>query len=196
MKNLLALLTLLTLAGIPAGAEQAATAISKTGTPRRIPRAMPAPVVEMIFTGKVTRIENSTGGKPHSHYLLLTATGQKIALPARGAPGGNFASFDEYLNKDVVLSAKGAELVTAEKTFISIREVQSVRILVAPTPVPPAVGTNTVQTPPVPASPPATAATNVPAPVVQTPVPQRPDVKEIEPPKVDATNAAAAASNP
>jgi len=168
MKNALVFMTSLMFVAVLATAEQTSPSASKT-TPGRIEvLKTPVPVVDMILTGKVTTVEKTTDGKKYVYYLLATADGRKIALPDKKAADGKVYVFSELLDKNVEIVAKCSEFKKAEKKFIGIREILSMKVQ----------GDSSALPPP--------ADTNAPKPSIQAPVPQKTESPKIDPPKVDA----------
>lgn len=94
-------------------------------------------VKEVTLTGNMTKKEMKVGGKVRSVFLLVTAAGDKLRLPAvakagKGAAAAPAIKLADYLGLNVKVVAMASEQKRGDKTVVKVRQVKTVEKVPVP----------------------------------------------------------------
>lgn len=96
--------------------------------PKKAKKAQPQ-LADLTLNGKISKMEkkNPKGGAATVSYTLTDADGNKIALPKNAKDAdGKVIAFDEYVDADVKIVAKGMEKERGGKKSVMIKTIVSI----------------------------------------------------------------------
>ena len=112
--------------GTPAPAKEVATAsVAKIPVLR-----------DMVLTGKLTLEDRIRDGKTNTIYVLTESSGRKIHLPPDKIEVRKGIDLKPFIDKQVKMSTRGAEVARGEKRYVMVKEVISIEAVEVAAPAP------------------------------------------------------------
>jgi len=83
---------------------------------------------EVVLTGNLTQQEVKVAGKAHSVYVLVTAAGEKLRLPAirvaKHSANASAIHYADFLGQNVKAVVMASEQKKGDKTFLKVRKIK------------------------------------------------------------------------
>jgi hypothetical protein len=130
MNRMINAVAVLAVAGVMAGGATAVAADCATqANPARGARIV-AKLKELTLTGSVARQDVKIAGKSRASYVLVTASGDKLRLPA-AKPGTKATAapaikLAEYVGQNVKVVAMGSEQKKGDKTVVRVKTLKAI----------------------------------------------------------------------